>query len=217
MNSTHLETPFVFIDTQAYVANAFGWHGIHLGKLATLCSDGTLKLLMTTITRREIIRKIEEALDEAIERTKKYKTVLSNGGLNVELLDDRQTLLANAIDRFLAFLRTAQAIEVPINVSLEAVLDDYFASSPPFAKRKGKEFPDAFAGASLVAWLRRSGNTAYVVSGVGDFEALCERHSCLIYAKSISEVLSRASVAADIHAALAREIDSSQTVKDKLA
>jgi len=70
MNSTHLETPFVFIDTQAYVANAFDWYGIHLGKLATLCSDGTLKLLMTTITRREIIRKIEEGLDEAIDGRK---------------------------------------------------------------------------------------------------------------------------------------------------
>jgi PIN domain len=214
---THLETPFVFIDTQAYVANAFDWHGLHFAKLVTLAHDGTLRLLITSVTRREIQQKIAEGLDEAIDRTRKYRTALYNAGINVEILRDRDTMLSNAHRQFEAFLQRANVVDIPLEASLDAVFDDYFAARPPFSKRKGKEFPDAFAGASLVAWLLKTRNSAYVVSGDGDFEAFCAGHTSLIYAKSISEIISRASVSAEIHAALVREIDSDLGLKDKLA
>jgi hypothetical protein len=217
-DTEHLITPYVFVDTQAFVANRLDWTGIQLGKLASLCSAGTLKLLMPSITRREVIRKIEEGLDEAIEQTKKHRIALGNSGLNLEPLGDRQKLLAEAIKRFDLFLSMAQATDVPIQVSLEAVLDDYFNVVPPFSKRKGKEkeFPDAFVGASLVAWLCRHGERAYVVSADGDFLEFCDRHHSLIYAKSISEVISRANVSEETRAALARKVQESRVLFEKL-
>jgi hypothetical protein len=214
---THLETPFVFIDTQAYVANGFDWQGLHFAKLVTLAHDGTLRLLITSITRREIQQKIAEGLDEAIDRTRKHRTALHNAGIDVQILGDRAAMLSNAHRQFDAFLQRANVVDIPLEASLDEIFDDYFASRPPFSKRKGKEFPDAFAGASLVAWLRKTRNSAYVVSGDGDFEAFCDQHTSLIYAKSISEIISRASVSAEIHAALVRQIDSNLMLKDKLS
>jgi len=216
MNSTHLETPFVFIDTQAYVASGFHWTGTHLGKLAGLCGDGTLKLLIASITQREVIRKIEEGLDEAIVRTQKHRTALANGGVDLELLKDRQQLLARSLKRFEVFLRAANAIEVPLDVSLDAVLDDYFSVTPPFSKEKRKEFPDAFAGVSLVAWLRLNNQRAYVVSADPDWKAFCGLHHSLIHARTISDVISRAIISAETHAALVRKIEASQALKEKL-
>ena len=41
---THLETPYVFVDTQAYVANQCDWLGTHLNKLLDLACEGSIKL-----------------------------------------------------------------------------------------------------------------------------------------------------------------------------
>lgn len=206
----------MFVDTQAYVGNDFYWQGGHLGKLSELCSDGMLKLLVPSITRREVIRKIEEGLDEAIERTKKFRTALSNGGIDMELLGDRQKLLANTIGHFQSFLQITSAIEVPTEVSLDAVLDDHFAFAPPFSKAKRNEFRDAFVGASLVAWLKAHGQRAYVVSADPDWKAFCDLHHSLIYAKTIPDVISHAIVSAETHTALARKIDADPVLREKL-
>jgi hypothetical protein len=215
-DTKQLATRYVFVDTQAYVAAAFDWTGPHLGKLANLCRDGTLKLLTSSITRREINRKIEERLDEAIAQAQKHRAALANGGLDLELLRDRQQLLAASLKCFEVFLREAKAIEVPLDVSLDTVLDDYFNVAPPFSKQKGKEFPDAFVGASLVAWLRANGQQAYVVSADPDWRSFCGLHDSLIHAKTLSDVISLAIVSAETHAALVKKIKASRTLMEKL-
>ena len=109
---SHLKTEFVFIDTQAYVANAFDWHGSHLAKLAELTHDGTVKLLITSVTRREVHRKIEESIDRALERIWKSRTALRNAGLNVDILNDRNKMLSNALREFESFLDRAHIVEI---------------------------------------------------------------------------------------------------------
>jgi PIN domain-containing protein len=214
---SHLETEFVFLDTQTYVANAFDWSGSHFAKLVELAHDGTVKLLITSVTRREVRRKIEESLDQTLERIRTCKTSLRNAGLNVEILSNRSKMLDNALREFDAFLDRVQVVELPLEASLDGILDDYFALRPPFSEKKRDEFPDAVVAASLKAWGRRHRKSAYVVSGDRDFEAVCANDSSLIHVKSVSEIISRASVSAEIHRVLATAVDNSEYVKDKLA
>ena len=107
---THLETPYVFVDTQAYVANQCDWSGTHLGKLLDLACERSIVLLYTTITRREVLRQIDEKVNEALQRANKFKAMVRNAGLDLAPLNDglMAKRMAAAFD---GYLSKADALE----------------------------------------------------------------------------------------------------------
>ena len=155
---THLETPYVFVDTQAYIANQCDWSGTHLSKLLDLALEGSIKLLYTMITRREVLHQIDEKVNEALQRATKFKAMVRNAGLDLAPLSDGLMAQRSAA-AFDSYLSEGWLFEVPISVDLNQLLDDYFEHRPPFSKAKRKEFPDAIVCASLLNWSRKPRST----------------------------------------------------------
>lgn len=200
---THLLTPYVFLDTEAFVAEAFRWDGSHLSSLRSLANGGTIKLLTTDVTRREVQAQIGEKLREAIAKLAVHRQPLVNAGVDFSSVDNYEVAFQHSIFEFEQFLRECHVVDVPLSVKLEALLDDYFRKRPPFSAKKRNEFPDAIVGASLVAWAALNADCQIsVVSADPDFQAYCSTNPSLIWVKTVPEILTRANVSADLHATL---------------
>jgi hypothetical protein len=213
---THLETPYVFVDAQAYIANGCDWSGTHLGTLLELAREGSLKLLYTTVTRREVLRQIDEKVKDALQRATKVRAMIGHAGFDLTPLNDGQMSHRSAA-AFDSYLKAADALEVPTAANLDRLLDDYFERRPPFSSQKPKEFPDAIVGASLIEWSKGEGQPIYIVSADPDFEGYCAANSSLILLKSIPDLLSRAVVSRELLDDLAQRLRESSVVREKLA
>ena len=213
---THLETPYVFVDAQAYIANGCDWSGTHLGSLLELAREGSLKLLYTMVTRREVLRQIDEKVKDALHRATKVRAMIGNAGLDLTPLNDEQMSRRSAA-AFDSYLKAADALEVPTAANLDKLLDDYFERRPPFSSQKPKEFPDAIVGASLIEWSKGERHPIYVVSADPDFEGYCAANSSLILLKSIPDLLSRAVVSRELLDDLAQRLRESGFVREMLA
>src|SRR5262245_1029800 len=71
-----LRTPFVFIDTQAFVENGLDWESKHLKRLKELAQAGALRLVTTTVTKREVSERLAEKLREASAALRKVEPIL---------------------------------------------------------------------------------------------------------------------------------------------
>ena len=69
-----LETSFVFVDTQAFRAARFAFDGGSLKRLCQLVKSGRLDLVMPTITKREIRKKLSEHVDEVLSAVQSART-----------------------------------------------------------------------------------------------------------------------------------------------
>lgn len=200
---THLLTPYVFLDTQAFIGESFRWDGLHLTRLRSLANGGTIKLLTTAVTRREVQAQIGKKLSAAIEKLAAHRQHLVNAGVDFSAIDNFEVALQHSIFEFEQFLKECHVIDVPLSAKLEVLLDDYFKKAPPFSAQKPKEFPDAIVGASLTAWTASNGECRlYVVSADTDFQAYCATNPSLISVKTVAEVLTQANVSAELHAKL---------------
>jgi hypothetical protein len=200
----HLLTNFVFLDTEAYRSLSFDWNGRQLTKLRMLSKTQNVRLLITDITKREVAAHLEGAVLDACAAVRKHGGIISQIGFGVslEMFAKPAEAQARAAESFKTYLLDLQAIEVPLAVSLEAVLADYFERRPPFTEKKKHEFPDAFVIASLIAWCEKGKRRTYVVSHDPDMKAACAEQPTLIYVPSLSEVISHASVTQEMQDAL---------------
>ena len=87
--------------------------------------------------------------------------------------------------------KSLRTTTLPVNdVNLSAILDDYFNVQPPFGTGKKKaEFPDAFAAHALRAWCKANGQKMHVISGDGDWQAVCDAVPEFIFKKELAELL----------------------------
>lgn len=213
---THLETPYVFVDAQAYISNGCDWSGIHLRGLVELACEGSLKLLYTTITRREVLRQMEEKVKDALQRAGNMKAMMRSAGFDLAPISDglMYQRLAAAFDQYLT---AASAVEVPLTVNLDQLLDDYFERRAPFSASKPKEFPDAIVCASLANWSKINDSPIYIISKDPDFEAYCSTNPSLKLLKTVPDLLSRAVVSREMLYDLAQRLRGAAFVRQKLA
>lgn len=213
-----LQTPYVFIDTEAFVRAQCDWDGKLLSRLVHFTKQGSLRLLTTEITKREVYGYLDERLREAINAAKKHEVVFSQAGISSvvgQLIDpDASRRLKQAFEQFLS---ATQAIDVPTACSLDQLFADYFTLKPPFTTRKKSEFPDAVVIASLRAWCAKTKAKAYVASNDRDLENCCSAAGPLIYATSIEDIISRATVSQELHDALQEALSDCEGLKDWLA
>ena len=150
-----LSTPYVFIDTQSFMENRMDWEAKPLQRLKEFVRSGTLKVLTTAITQEEVRERLAEKLQEAQVALKKVDVVFRQLGIADLRLPPHEVALAKLVERFDEFLSACSAECIPLSVSAEQIINDYFARRPLFGEGKKKaEFPDAFVVQSLLAWCK---------------------------------------------------------------
>jgi predicted nucleic acid-binding protein len=217
-NSAQLETEFIFIDTEVFVREKFDWNSKSFTRLKELVRTGHLRVLTTSITKNEVMRKIREALDNAAKSVKKHEIIL--GQLGVPTATEKAnasnavTDLQSLLDQF---LKDVRASEVPLSVNLDDLCDSYFQEKPPFSGKKKSEFPDAIVLSSLRDWSSQKGKKVYAVSGDQDFKASCGSEENLIHAESLADVISISTVTKRVQEDLLKFLDNSESLKSRLS
>jgi hypothetical protein len=149
----HLQTKYVFIDTEAFRRAQYDWGGKVLSKLVQFANEGHLHLLITDITKREVRSQLQEWLIEATSAIKKHAVVLGQlGNANITTTLSDPAAFTKLEAAFEDFLKATKAIDVPTAATVDEIFSDYFARRPPFSNKKKAEFPDAVVVASLRAW-----------------------------------------------------------------
>ena len=214
----HLQTKYVFVDTEAFRRAQFHWKGKALSKLVKFAKEGHLHLLTTDITKREVRSHLQEWLIEATNAVKKHEIVLGqlgNTDITMTLSDSGAFRKLDAA--FEHFLKATKAIDVPTAATLDGIFSDYFARRPPFSDKKKAEFPDAVVIASLRAWCAKQNAKAYVVSGDPDLKECCSTSGPLLHSPSIEDIVSQATVSKELHDALERVLFESEELSESLA
>ncbi|WP_316234271.1 PIN domain-containing protein [Bradyrhizobium sp. SZCCHNR1098] len=213
---TQLETKFVFLDTEAFVREKFDWNSKALSRLVELANSNHIRLLTTTITKAEICNKLREHLTNASSALKKYEILLlqlaPSNPLAATLDDQAYDRLEELLDDFLS---RSRSIEVPLDIDVNAVFEDYFQQRPPFSNKKKSEFPDAVVVHALRRWCNSKFCKAYVVSADPDMKACCD--DVLLHSETVSEIISKATVTKKIHDELLAFIKRAQSLKEKLS
>ena len=212
----HLQTKFVFVDTEAFRQAQFDWGGTTLSRLVQFAKEGHLRLLITDITKREVSNHLHERLAEAMGAVKKHEIVLRQlGGGNATAALSDPAALTKREQAFEEFLKATNAINVETVASIGEVFSDYFALRPPFSQKKKAEFPDAVVIASLRAWCAERNTKAYVVSGDQEMAACCS--GSLLHATSIKDIISQATVSKEVHDALQEALFQSEELSESLS
>src|SRR5690348_16060172 len=124
-SNQHLFSEYVLIDTEAYFRCGFDFSGKLLGKFVELAKAGLVRVLITDITRREVLRAMRLRIEEAIKAGHRDRRILQQVGAVVALptLDEAVRKSESAFERF---LEETRAILVPLNVDINSLVDDYF-------------------------------------------------------------------------------------------
>ncbi|MGE0851987.1 MAG: hypothetical protein AB7O44_20610 [Hyphomicrobiaceae bacterium] len=109
-----LKTPFVFIDTQSYTELRLDWASRSLKRLQELTQAGTLKLLTTTITKREVRERLAERLAEALAALKKADPLLRQLEIFTAEQFSPDAALQRLVANFEEFLTACHAQCIPL-------------------------------------------------------------------------------------------------------
>jgi hypothetical protein len=211
ISQQHLLTEFAFLDTETYIRCRFDFSKGHLGKLAEYGRAGLVRVLITDVTRREVLRHLEAHVRAALETAKKNHHILTQAGMQPGTPPPAQDAIRSSEAAFDRFRIATRAVTVPLKANLESIVDDYFSRRPPFSDKKQSEFPDAIVAASLRHWCADNKCSAYVVSGDKDFDGICATAQELHKLESVAELLTHASVSEETHRAIVERIrDSNQ-------
>lgn len=210
----HLETEFIFIDTEAYVREKFDWKSKSFGRIHELTKAKQLRVLTTSITKREVRRKLSEALTHAQSALKKYEVIIEQLGISTD--NAGGTANERLLALFDEFLKRIKIEEIPLTSNLEQLFDNYFQRFPPFSDGKKSEFPDAAVVDSLKTFANEKRQKIYVVSGDPDLKDCCVEGSGLIHAPSLNEIISRATVTKKLHDDLLNSADCDSFLKHEV-
>lgn len=191
-----LQTPYVFVDTQVFIASGFDYDSGRLLHLQQLAVDGRIRVLTTDVTRREIISNIREAVSIAtgmIQKLRQKGRVLATSKHpsfdTIFTTYDEERIVAHLADRLREFEVATGTTSLAIGAtSVTEVFNKYFERRPPFSEKKKAEFPDAFVLQTLENWCVDGNTKAYVVSGDSDTADACESTDRLIHLHSLEEL-----------------------------
>jgi hypothetical protein len=183
-------TKNIFLDTSAIVAQNFDFRSPALVALEKLARDGEARLLVTSITIREVESNIRDRIataETALTRVKTNHPILKNiPDISVQAIlapFDAARAAGQLIDAFSEYRQRTGTEIVPLtSASAEEVFDSYFARRPPFGDGKKKsEFPDAFTISALESWCRSRKEKAYVAATDPDVAGFCENSEWLVH------------------------------------
>ena len=189
----------VSIDTQVFVATAFGFTGKSFEALRAHFASGRLRLVMTDITVREVHARIRQSvIDELVHQ----RSFINKAGalFNCSIPEvktslvklDENIVAKNLSDQFDAFLKETKATIIETeSLTIGDVFNKFFTGDAPFGstEKKRHEFPDAFSIEALAKWADERDLQMFVVSGDKLFQDACSVLPPLIPKKTIAELL----------------------------
>jgi hypothetical protein len=194
-------TPFVFLDTEVFKAHQLDFESPNIRRLVKLVVEGPVRLLLTTVTKGEVM---DDLKGEAQKALKKLKDVRRDSRVMRKIMPEdaveaiervkRNEAIAVLKKQFEDFIAATKAIVLDVDqVSPKGVFKKYFAGTPPFGgegDKKKVEFPDAFACGALETWSASNNNAKiYVVSNDGDWKKMCEGNTAIISVARLDELL----------------------------
>ena len=194
-------TPYVFLDTEVFRSHQLDLQSPNIRRLIRLAVDGPVRLLLTTVTKCEVMDDLKERAREAIKQLKEVRRLSGTmrkimpekavEAVEAVKRDEAAATLQKEFDDFIAETR-ADVLDLT-GVYADAIFKKYFEGIPPFGGQgdtKKVEFPDAFACGALEHWSTANGNAKiYVVGNDGDWKQMCAGHPSLISVARLDELL----------------------------
>ncbi|GHB26273.1 hypothetical protein GCM10007094_13080 [Pseudovibrio japonicus] len=207
MNDKHppqaigLETRHIFFDTQVYRGYGHDLSVKSLEVLAGYIAEDILILHTTDITLREVSAQLDAMQLELVTKANRSARLLDRW--NRKLRDKRNWFTvpekldppASPTNAYRDFERTLLyrwnvKCHKAADLSMGAVLDQYFLREAPFDKDGSKEFPDAMALLALEAWCQQAREKCYVVSKDQAVQRAADKSEHLIPIDSLEKLLS---------------------------
>jgi predicted nucleic acid-binding protein len=149
-----MEKDVVFIDTSVFKANNYFSATSKINKLAELASKGRISIVLTSITKAEVIKHLVRDIENARKSVRKKDNEVLR---NIKGADKYYSVLDNldvekiASDLVNSFIKRSGAYVIGLEYckDLEGIFNKYFKQEFPFSEKKQKEFPDAFTLAVL--------------------------------------------------------------------
>src|ERR1035441_10614455 len=188
----------VHLDTEVFDAAELNLTGTKFKALLEYCKQGRTRLVMTSVTKREVKRHIREQVSTAAMALKQasaewwfIKNLPGNKFHVVTEKPNKKELEASMAAAFEEFLTDAKAEIISLsNADAEEIFDRYFGATPPFSEGKKKsEFPDAFAIQVLERWAEDHDEIIYVVSGDKDWQKSCTDKQRLLHLSTLDSFL----------------------------
>ena len=212
-----LKTPYVFLDTQVFVANRFVFDAGALGRVSELSSADRIRLVIPETTCREIKKKIRDHIKKIAHDLGKLSA--SMPALALAEIDEEGcvTELCLKLDEY---LDAAKATQIPSSADVASdVLEAYFNDHPPFAEgAKKHQFLDAFALKALERWAAEEEEEVYVISQDRDLKSAADGNSALLHLDKLADLFGLAELVDAKAAALlsSAEDQIKQQVTDRL-
>lgn len=190
----------ITLDTNIFTDNGYRLESGLLAELSQFKNDFP-KFVLSEVVQRELRRHLVAAVSE--QRTKLLTA--AKRAKNAQLLPqadlDTITRICEAAAtpdetvsaRLKSFAaETGMQIIGTTDIALEAVLQRYFSTSPPFEPHgeKKKEFPDAIALMSLEKWATENNFRVLAVSKDGGWSSFAQASEHIVVVKDLKEALS---------------------------
>lgn len=183
----------LFLDTSILVGQGYNFSSVVLSTFLPLAKTNGMQLLLPDITEREIKRHLIALTHETVTNL----TEIRRKAPFLEKWEHFPDLRAPSYDwkaKHIAleawdnFLKQFHVVRLGYEgINLAQIMDWYDRSAPPFGEgKKRKEFPDAFALASLIAYAEQHTNACIaIISLDDDFKTACERYPFLLHFKGL--------------------------------
>ena len=214
-----MEKDVVFIDTSVFKANNYFSSTSKINKLAELASKGRISIVLTSITKAEIIKHLTKDIENARKSVKKKDNeVLRNIKGTDEYFSalDKVDAEKTAIEMVNTFVKRSGAYVIGLEYckDIEGIFKKYFKQEFPFSEKKQKEFPDAFALAALEGYSQSRQLKMIVLSTDSDMQ---NYESDELYAVDFKKYISeKMSEDVDLSSLYEEMSGNSDRLKDKL-
>ena len=214
-----MEKDVVFIDTSVFKANNYFSATSKINKLAELASKGRISIVLTSITKAEIIKHLTKDIENARKSVRKKDNEVLR---NIKGTDDYFFALDNidaektAIEMVNTFVKRSGAYVIGLEYckDIEGIFKKYFKQEFPFSEKKQKEFPDAFALAAIEGYNRSRQYKMVVLSTDPDMQ---NYESDELYAVDFKKYISeKMSEDVDLSSLYEELSGNSDRLKDKL-
>jgi PIN domain len=181
----------VFIDTSIVRGQAYNFESKAIKLFLSAAGARKLTLLLPDATAREMRKQISARADAAINalKTAYQQTpfiLKSEKWPSMPGFAASWELFSIGLREWERFMSNFILVRLPVeDVSLREIMDWYDSQRPPFGPQKQKEFPDAFALSSIVAFAKRQRVSIAVISADSDFAAASSRFQELVYFPSL--------------------------------
>lgn len=179
-----IEGKIIFLDTSIFESENY-FEGRNINILFGLAKENLIHLKITDIVYREVLNRIEIHSIKAVNLFKKQKlnfdrdarilrntNVLKHHFEKVNFKELKESVKEKIKGKFHYVIEEFKIEIINTNIAnIKEVLDDYFATNPPFKDGiKKTEFPDALSLNAIKIWCEKSSNSVIHLSNDKDFD-----------------------------------------------